>query len=97
MSIVVRTFTGEALARSEHKALNRLFAAAASKGHLFTGCVDPYDDTIFNRLQVRSVLLELEALLPFLATDEAAAAVEVKKLAELVCERPHRYLAVSGD
>lgn len=94
---MVRTYSGEVLDRSENRALNRLFDSAAARGLLLMGHVDPYDDTVFNQLQVRLISLELKALIPFLTPDEAIAAREVGNLAELVSERPHRYLVINGD
>ncbi|MBV7648891.1 hypothetical protein [Streptomyces albidoflavus] len=97
MSVLVRTYSGEVLGRSEHRALGSLFASVPLEGFPFIGHVDPYDDTIFNRLQVNSILAELEKLGSYLGDDEMAAAIEVIDLASLVSERPHRYLVFSGD
>lgn len=61
------------------------------------GSVDQHDDTRFNRMQVGLVLSELKALAEVLSGENVVALGELITLAELVRERPHRYLLFVGD
>jgi len=61
------------------------------------GCVDPHDDTVFNRAQLRLVVPELQALAADSPRAEAEAAQEVLALTVLVDREPHRYLLFTGD
>lgn len=61
------------------------------------GCVDKYDDTVFNRTQVSHIRGELLHLHELCEADEAAALSELVKLLDVVSERPHRYLVFNGD
>src|SRR4051812_46241254 len=97
MSAMVRTYSGEVLARSQHGALGQLFSTISSKQFPLVGHVDLYDDTIFNRLQIRALLAELNSLISSLEGGELVAAMELVDLAAVACERPHRYLVISGD
>ena len=61
------------------------------------GHVDPYDDTVFNRTQMRAVTPELEALAAGSPPEVAQAASDVLALVAQVDEKPHRYLVFNGD
>lgn len=61
------------------------------------GYVDPYDDTWFNKSQMRLVIPELKALIDSTSAAEAEAATEVLVIAELLERKPHRYLIFVGD
>lgn len=60
--------------------------------------VDPYGDTVFNRLQVRRQLpTELQYLRRELPETEGPMLDELERLMEVTSERVHRYLWFVGD
>jgi hypothetical protein len=61
------------------------------------GCVDPHDDTVFNRSQLRLLVPELRAVAAVSPEAEAAAAHAILDLAALVERKPHLYLVFIGD
>lgn len=61
------------------------------------GCVDPYDDTVFNRLQLKGLVPELRALADGSNADEAEAVHEILALTAQVERKAHRYLVFNGD
>ncbi|MEU5153169.1 hypothetical protein [Glycomyces sp. NPDC021274] len=97
ISVRVRTNTGETEGTSTHKALNALCELASTKKLSLLGCVDPYDDTTFNRAQLKLLIPELEALAEDSNGDVADAARELLALTALVDRKPHRYLIFIGD
>ncbi len=97
LSVLVRTYTGEILARSVHRAHGQLCSSARKEGLPLLADVDPYDDTIFNSLQVKRLAAELESLRQSVSTPEDEAISEVVELIELVLVKPHRYLVFNGD
>jgi len=62
----------------------------------FLGNVDEFDDTIFNRLQLRVVGAELDEI-SRTSSDFGAEVRELEDLVSLVQERPHRFLVFNGD
>ncbi|MER6025614.1 hypothetical protein [Streptomyces sp. NPDC001851] len=97
LSILVRTYTGEVLATSAHPAIGAICESARKRGLVMLGCVDKYDDTVFNRTQVSHLREELVQLREHCAADETEALAELAKLMDVVSERPHRYLLFNGD
>ncbi|MGW1913218.1 hypothetical protein ACWCQS_21395 [Streptomyces sp. NPDC002076] len=97
LSILVRTYTGEILATSVHPGIGAICESARKRGLAMLGCVDKYDDTVFNRTQVSHIRGELLQLHELCEADEAAALSELVKLLDVVSERPHRYLVFNGD
>lgn len=61
------------------------------------GHVDPWDDTEFNRSQLRVLVPELRALVNGSATEEAEAAREILALTAQVQRKALRYLVFNGD
>jgi hypothetical protein len=60
--------------------------------------VDPYGDTVFNRLQIKPFLEEWRRLYQKAESDELRAAIrEVERLAQKVEESTHIYLKFWGD
>ncbi|MGA4855557.1 hypothetical protein ACPCAB_02635 [Streptomyces koyangensis] len=53
------------------------------------GHVDPCDDTVFNRSQLRVLVPELRALVDGSAAEEAEAAREILALTAQVQRKPH--------
>lgn len=60
--------------------------------------VDPYGDTVFNRVQLEQVLTELQ-LLGRRATcsTERSALGEIAELARHAVDQPHLYMRLHGD
>ncbi|MFV2017822.1 hypothetical protein [Micromonospora sp. LOL_023] len=97
LDVIVRAYTGERIASCEHCSLNRLCEYASTAGIPMLGHIDPYDDTIFNRMQMPLVQAELIDLSQTAPPDIAEAARELLVLVEHVTAKPHRYLVFSGD
>ena len=97
IAAIVRTYTGERIASSIDVSFNSMVEMAVlAELHLLAN-VDPYDDTVFNRSQVGTLVREV-ALLRRLHPDQEADAIrELGRLANLVEEKPHRYLVFVGD
>ncbi|MFJ5530566.1 hypothetical protein [Streptomyces sp. NPDC093261] len=97
LSILVRTYTGEVLATSVHPSIGAVCESARKQGLVMLGCVDKYDDTVFNRNQVSHIRGEVAQLRELCVADEMEALSELTELLEVVSERPHRYLLFNGD
>jgi hypothetical protein len=92
---LVRDYRGSVLSGGNLD-LRGIFRAAAGQGLPFLGNVDEYDDTVFNRHQLRMVADELDQL----ARTTTVLESELQELRELVAQadqRPHRYLVLNGD
>lgn len=62
------------------------------------GFVDPYGDTLFNRVQLAQLAKELENLQSgSLATETDHALVELREMAVWGASNPHHYLRIRGD
>jgi hypothetical protein len=105
ISVHVRESTGGLVAEfSEPVDINRLCHVAATdpdRYPLLSG-IDEYDDTIFNLIQSRRLILELKALFAGSRDSElqvaAAAVLALASLLEPGLGRPHhRQLFFSGD
>jgi len=60
--------------------------------------VDPYSDTIFNRLQQLRILEELQALRGQVqSTEEAESVAAVEAFVKLATSVPHQYLRFVGE
>ncbi|MFE4263755.1 hypothetical protein [Streptomyces sp. NPDC056883] len=73
ISVQVRTFTGVVEATCVHPSIADLCRRTASQNLPLLGYVDPYDDTVFNRSQLRVLIPELRALADSSVTEEAEA------------------------
>jgi len=61
-------------------------------------CIDPYGETIFNRLQMETFLAEWEAIKTEAITEEDKQAWNnIKQLAERCRDEVHLYLRFIGD
>ncbi|MFJ4910663.1 hypothetical protein ACIQCR_34860 [Streptomyces sp. NPDC093249] len=96
MSVIIRSYTGTIEATCCHPALDALCEQAAQAGLPGIGNVDKYDDTVFNRSQMRLVIPELTQL-SLSTTPVAEAAEEVLALARTIERKNHRYLVFNGD
>ncbi|MFF4197335.1 hypothetical protein [Nonomuraea sp. NPDC001831] len=97
ISVMVWTFSGDMEGQSLHPAINALCDRALGLGLPMLGYVDPCDDTIFNRSQMRKVVPELQQLARLVPEDERRAAEEILDLCQLIERKPHRYLLFNGD
>ncbi|MGW5257560.1 hypothetical protein ACWERW_32215 [Streptomyces sp. NPDC004012] len=97
ISARVQTYTGDTVAVSTNPAIAALCRRAAALAIPMLGYVDPYDDTWFNKSQMRLVVPELKALLDDAPAAEAEAADELLTLAAHLERKPHRYLIFNGD
>lgn len=60
--------------------------------------IDPYGDTMFNRLQMKQLVSELRNLHKFAVRQEEKDLLrEIEILAERGQQEPHRYLKFYGD
>ncbi|MCW7946971.1 hypothetical protein AAW14_34660 [Streptomyces hygroscopicus] len=62
ISVQVRTFTGTVEATCVYRAVAALCERAASQNLPLLGCVDPCDDTVFNRSQLKVLVPEVRVL-----------------------------------
>lgn len=91
----VRNHSGTVLRRGRLE-MRELLRAARGQSLPFLGDVDEYDDTVFNRRQLRAVGDELVQIVR--TTDDLDSEVrELQGLSALAEERPHRYLVFCGD
>jgi hypothetical protein len=96
-------------AEGEHEELHReapnmyvleeVFGKALKEENLFwIPQIDPYGDTILNRVQLSGFLDEWHRLFHYANSEEQRQALlAVQRLAEFCLERPHRYLRFLGD
>jgi hypothetical protein len=97
ISVRVQTYTEETLATCTHPAIGDLCRRAETLALPMLGYVDPYDDTWFNKSQMRLLVPELETLIASTSALEVEAATEVLALTEQLDRKPHRYLIFNGD
>lgn len=97
ISVRVQTYTGETLAICTHPAVDALCRRAESLALPMLGYVDRYDDTLFNRSQMRLLVPELKSLLDSGSAAEAEAVTQLLALTELLEHKPHRFLMFVGD
>ncbi|GAA1139387.1 hypothetical protein F4556_006946 [Kitasatospora gansuensis] len=97
ISVHLRTYTGETLAICSHPSINALCLRAHNLGLPGLGHVDPEDNTVFNRLQLRLLIPELIRLAQEAPTGEAEAARELLALTEQMQSKPHHVLLFNGD
>ncbi|MGY0489457.1 hypothetical protein [Streptomyces sp. WG-D5] len=97
ISVQVRTFTGAVEATYMHPSIADLCRRAASQNLPMLGYVDPCDDTVFNRSQLRVLIPELRALANGSAAEEAEAVHEILALTAQIERKAHRYLVFNGD
>ncbi|MFJ7961484.1 hypothetical protein ACIQ62_34835 [Streptomyces sp. NPDC096319] len=97
ISVQVRTFTGTVEATCIHPSIADLCRRAASQNLPMLGHVDPCDDTVFNRSQLRVLVPELQALANGSAAEQDEAVHEILMLTAQVERKAHRYLVFNGD
>jgi hypothetical protein len=97
--IVVENEDGERLTAVEDPVnlLGRLIPANSKRFPLI-GFIDPYGDTVFNRLQTMRFLEEWQYVVEAAQTEEEKDIVtRVMSLAARVRDEPHLYLKFHGD
>jgi hypothetical protein len=97
LSVLVRTFTGTVLRSSTDSGLHAICVLARERGLPLLGHIDPYDNTIFNRMQAEVIRSELGSLTKISGPEYKASLEGLIDLVNLVVERPHRYLVFNGD
>ncbi|MEU0679384.1 hypothetical protein [Streptomyces albogriseolus] len=80
-----------------HPSIADLCRRAASQNLPMLGYVDPCDDTVFNRSQLRVLTPELQALANGSAVEEAEAVHEILALTAQVERMTHRSLVLNDD
>jgi hypothetical protein len=97
ISVLVRTFTGTVLQSVTAPLVKEMCDLAREIDLPLLGGVDPYDNTVFNSLQVVRVRSELE-ILRLNDSGKFEAVIEgIISLIDLVQQKSHRYLLFSGD
>ncbi|KAB2347282.1 hypothetical protein [Actinomadura rudentiformis] len=97
MSVQIRTYTGSLEGTCVHPAIWALCQSAERAGLPLLGHVDRYDNTTFNRLQMKPVLAELDQIAADASPDEREAVREIVALIQQCERKPHRYLVFNGD
>lgn len=97
VSVLVRTFTGNILQSTTVPLVKEMCTLAREMDLPLLGGVDPYDNTIFNGLQVAGVQRELQTLRLRGPEEFEEVIDEINRLIGLVTQKPHRYLVFNGD
>jgi len=99
LTVAAVTESGKELqaVRDKDNILCQLAQAASEADVAMLRHIDPWGDTIFNRLQLRIVIQELDVLAKLARNEsETALIAEVRGLAIFCQEKPHRYLKIFG-
>jgi len=100
LEIYIQTEFGEKHESVEDPAnlLVRLLPPASDRSFRFLPFIDPYGDTIFNRLQMDELILELHRIqLEAVSAREVELLEQIKSLAERAKRDVHLYLKFEGD
>jgi hypothetical protein len=97
ISVQVRSYGSAVEATCTHPAIAALCERARHLDLPLLGCVDPFDDTVFNQSQMRLVVPELRRLAEEASVGERRAAQEILVLTGRIERKPHRYLLFNGD
>lgn len=78
--------------------LGRLLPSPKDESFACLRFVDPYGDTVFNRIQIETFIRELERIRIKATTKEEQALLDrLRALAERCQSEPHLYLKFYGD
>jgi hypothetical protein len=80
-----------------HNVLPRLLDRANDSSDCCLPFVDPYGNTVFNRLQMKSLIQELDRVSQGASANEIAFAYRLRELAVRCLEEVHLYLRFYGD
>lgn len=99
IKVSLQTEIGASLADASdvHDVLVTLADAASEHELEIAHTIDPYGDTVLNRLQVPMLLRDFDLMGKYASEGQAAFLVEVRILAERVVGEPHLYLKFIGD
>jgi hypothetical protein len=99
IDVTVETEKGQRRAELGTRArqLGRLLALASQRRFELLRFVDPYGDTVFNRPQMETFLLEWAELTKEATDEEVNACERVTEMGEYVRDNPHHYLKFYGD
>ncbi len=81
---------------------HHLFWRLVKEGNVTDTCclrfIDPYGHTIFNRLQIPQLIIELEDLHKFIKSVEQREILSsIEELARRCIQEPHLYIKIYGD
>ena len=79
-----------------------LFRRLMKEGDVMHTCclrfIDPYGNTVFNRIQMSQLLIELEGLHEFVkSTEQDELLSRIEELAQRCAREPHLYIKIYGD
>lgn len=95
ISVKVRNAKGEALGQVPASPnFNPVFLGVDARSFPMLASIDPYGDTVFNYLQVRRLLEELDEY-PLEGAEEFL--MKLRELCALALGSPHRFLWFIGD
>jgi hypothetical protein len=97
LTVEIRTYDNQIQDTCAHPAILEMCRRAAELTLPMLAYVDRYDDTTFNRAQMRAVRPELSLLAGEPAPGVAQAASELLDLVSRVERHPHLYLVFNGD
>ncbi|OLR91248.1 hypothetical protein BJP25_26615 [Actinokineospora bangkokensis] len=97
--VFAKTYGGDVLASSSAGAIPGALATAARHRDRFVmaGHIDPYDDTVFNRVQLGVLVEEFEQLGELCDAEQVEALRELIGLARVAMGKVHATLLFSGD
>lgn len=99
ISVILKDQTGEVLVRLGKPYLPLVGWADRSEFPML-GHIDPYGNTVYNRGQMNTLLLELERVRDNLSTTEVDKEKDIEELDSICTEgmkKPHRFLWFVGD
>ena len=100
LSVSLESSDGGCLAKvtDERNLLGKILPPGDGRAFPLLRFIDPYGDTVFNRLQMESLLLELERIgAPSLGQGERELLSKIAELARRGRAEPHLVLKFRGD
>jgi len=78
--------------------LPRLLPSPEDESFICLRFIDPYGDTVFNRIQIETFVVEIERILMKTVTSKERQLLEnIQALAERCRSEPHSYVKFYGD
>ena len=101
IEVVLQSETGDAASEMIHDPHGVIVHSLPDPADASYSCIrfiDPYGDTIFNRLQAAAMIAEWDTLKDsFLANNAGALWADVRALIVCCSQEPHLYLRFAGD
>ncbi len=100
LDVILQTEFGEeeGTVADPHNVLVKLLPPPSDRTFRFLPFIDPYGNTVFNRLQVDELILELNRIQQqAISAREVELLDQIKELAERVKRGIHMYLKFEGD